>query len=111
RRLLPLDAGTVIRLSSTTDPNVAADTRDAELLDRRRTRLNRSYKLLFRQPLHVVRANGVWVYDADGRAYLDAYNNVVSLGHGNPEVVAAVAGQTARLNTHTRYLTDEVVDY
>ena len=42
---------------------------------------------------------GVWLYDHEGRAYLDAYNNVPSVGH-HPRVVDAVARQAAQLNTH-----------
>ena len=46
------------------------------------------------------RAEGVWVWDEDGRRYLDAsaslwYSN---LGHGRPEIAAAVADQLARLD-------------
>ena len=46
------------------------------------------------------RAEGVWVWDEEGRRYLDAsaslwYSN---LGHGRPEIAAAVADQLARLD-------------
>ena len=51
------------------------------------------------------------LYDADGKAYLDAYNNVPSVGHSHPYVAEAVTKQLATLNTHTRYLTDGVVAY
>ena len=51
------------------------------------------------------------LYDADGRAYLDAYNNVPSVGHCHPKVVEAIARQAATLNTHTRYLADPILDY
>jgi 4-aminobutyrate aminotransferase-like enzyme len=84
---------------------------DEDLLTRRRATLNPSLRLFFRHPLHVVRGDGLWLYDADGIAYLDAYNNVPGVGHAHPHVVAAVARQTARLTTHTRYLTSELVDY
>src|SRR5262249_36630121 len=50
------------------------------------------------------RAEGVWITDAAGRRYLDAYNNVPCVGHGHPRVAAAIAGQSRRINTHTRYL-------
>ena len=46
------------------------------------------------------------MYDADGRRYLDAYNNVPVVGHCHPEVVARISKQAATLNTHTRYITD-----
>ncbi len=56
------------------------------------------------RPLHMVRAEGVWMYDADGRRYLDAYNNVPVVGHSHPRVVEAVTQQARTLNTNMRYL-------
>lgn len=82
-----------------------------DLLARRRRSLAAGYRLFYENPVHVVRGEGVWLFDAAGRRYLDAYNNVPSVGHANPRVTSALAQQAATLNVHTRYLTDEVVDY
>jgi 4-aminobutyrate aminotransferase-like enzyme len=81
------------------------------LLERRYRVLGRNSPLFYDKPLHLVRGEGVWVYDADGRRYLDAYNNVPHVGHCHPRVVAALCGQAAKLNTHTRYLDENVVAY
>lgn len=81
------------------------------LLDARQQLLGGGYRLFYQQPLHVVRGEGVWLYDADGNAYLDAYNNVASVGHCHPEVVDAMASQAGQLNTHTRYLNEAIVEY
>ncbi len=81
------------------------------LIDRRRAVLGPAYRLFYQRPLHLVRGEDVWLYDADGSRYLDAYNNVVSVGHCHPHVVGAIAAQAATLCTHTRYLADAVVDY
>ncbi len=62
------------------------------------------------RPLHVVRADGVWMYAADGARYLDAYNNVPVVGHSHPRVVAALAAQARLLNTNTRYLHETALD-
>lgn len=62
-------------------------------------------------PVHLVRGQGVQVWDADGRRYLDCYNNVPHVGHCHPRVVAAICEQAATLNTHTRYLHEGVLDY
>lgn len=64
----------------------------------------------YRTPVHLVRGEGVWLWDAAGRRYLDCYNNVAHVGHGHPRVVAAIAAQAALLNTHTRYHHDLVLD-
>jgi 4-aminobutyrate aminotransferase-like enzyme len=60
--------------------------------------------LFYDEPVEFVRGEGCWLYDADGVAYLDVYNNVPSVGHCHPLVVEAVARQVGQLNTHTRYL-------
>lgn len=85
--------------------------RDAELLERRRRLLGPAYRHFYEEPLEIVRGNGVHLYDADGVEYLDAYNNVPCVGHSHPRVVAAIAEQAGRLNTHTRYLAEPILDY
>jgi 4-aminobutyrate aminotransferase-like enzyme len=67
--------------------------------------------LFYDRPLEFVRGAGCWLYDAEGTAYLDAYNNVPSVGHCHPHVVDAATRQLARLNVHNRYLHREIVDY
>lgn len=83
----------------------------AQLLARRDRVMGAAYRLFYREPIHVVRGEGVHLYDAENRAYLDAYNNVPVVGHSNPLVQSRVAEQLGVLNTHTRYLTDAVVEY
>ncbi|CAA0101554.1 Isoleucine 2-epimerase [Mycolicibacterium vanbaalenii] len=68
-------------------------------------------RLFYERPVHIVRGRGVRLYDADGLEYLDAYNNVVSVGHCEPRVVDAVTRQMSTLNTHTRYLHQGILDY
>ena len=84
---------------------------DRDLIARRDAALGAAYRLFYAQPLHPVRAEGVWMWDAQGNRYLDAYNNVACVGHCHPRVVEALATQAAILNTHTRYLHPLVVDY
>lgn len=73
--------------------------------------LGPSYRLFYEQPIHLVRGVGTKLYDIDGTCFLDAYNNVASVGHCHPHVVQAVSRQLATLNTHTRYLHSGIVDY
>jgi 4-aminobutyrate aminotransferase-like enzyme len=80
-----------------------------DLRTRRESALAPSYQLFYDDPVHLVRGDDVWVTDVDGNRLLDCYNNVPSVGHAHPRVVAALAGQAAQLNTHTRYLHEEVV--
>lgn len=85
--------------------------READLIARRAAVLGASYRLHYRKPVHFVRGEGMWLYDPDGRAYLDFYNNVPSLGHCNPEVNAAMTDQAGRISANTRYLEPRLVDY
>jgi 4-aminobutyrate aminotransferase-like enzyme len=81
------------------------------LLRRRYRVLGRHSPLFYDEPLHLVRGEGVWVFDADGRRYLDVYNNVPHVGHCHPRVVEALCRQAGTLNTHTRYLHENIVNY
>jgi 4-aminobutyrate aminotransferase-like enzyme len=81
------------------------------LLERRASVLGPAYRLFYRDPIHIVRGNGTRLYDVDGVEYLDAYNNVPAVGHCHPAVVAAQSKQAGVLNTHTRYLSTELVEY
>lgn len=89
----------------------AGSTETAHLLERRKRLLGKAYRLFYDHPVHIVRGEGVWLYDADGKRYLDVYNNVPHVGHCHPHVVEAVCKQAKVLNTHTRYLHENVLDY
>ena len=82
-----------------------------DLRERRERRLGKGLHLSYDQPLHTVRGEGVWLYDAEGHAYLDCYNNVPQVGHCHLRVVEAIARQAATLNTNTRYLYESIVEY
>ncbi len=81
------------------------------LLQRRARLLGPNVSTFYEEPLHLVRGEGVWVWGADKRRYLDCYNNVPHVGHCHPRVVDAICRQAATLNTHTRYLHEGILDY
>jgi len=89
----------------------ALDPELRQIVKRRASLLGPAYKLFYANPVRIVRGEGVHLYDADGQAYLDAYNNVPSVGHCHPRVVEAIARQAATLNTHTRYASELILDY
>jgi 4-aminobutyrate aminotransferase-like enzyme len=82
-----------------------------QLLDRRRSLLGSGLRQFYTFPFQPVRGKGVWLYDEGDKAYLDAYNNVPHVGHCHPRVVEAIARQSGKLNTNTRYLDDIILDY
>ncbi len=79
------------------------------LLERRRRALPRS-PLFYSRPVHLVRGEGVWMFDPDDRRYLDCYNNVPVVGHSHPRVVQAVTQQQRLLATHSRYLHEAIIE-
>ncbi|EPX77313.1 aspartate aminotransferase family protein [Litoreibacter arenae] len=82
-----------------------------DLLARRERLLGPNVPIFYDEPVHLVRGEGVWLWDADGRKYLDCYNNVPHVGHCHPHVVEAITRQASTLNTHTRYLHEGILDY
>lgn len=83
----------------------------AELIAGRARLMGPNVATFYDDPIHFVKGSGVWLWDADGRKYLDCYNNVPHVGHCNPRVVEAISRQASTLNTHTRYLHDGILDY
>jgi 4-aminobutyrate aminotransferase-like enzyme len=81
------------------------------LIARRDRALGSGAPLFYQTPLHIVRGDGVYLFDADGRRYVDMYNNVPCVGHANPYVVEAMARQQGTLNVHSRYLHEGIVEF
>jgi 4-aminobutyrate aminotransferase-like enzyme/Ser/Thr protein kinase RdoA (MazF antagonist) len=77
----------------------------------RRSLMGRNLSVSYQHPLKIVRGWQQYLYDDTGGAYLDVYNNVPMVGHSHPRVVDAVRKQLGLLNTNTRYLHDNVVEY
>ncbi|WP_420443547.1 aspartate aminotransferase family protein [Candidatus Poriferisodalis sp.] len=89
-------------MNSTSGPSLQA---------RRDQALGAGAPLFYTEPLHIVRGDGVELFDADGRRYIDMYNNVPCVGHGNARVAEAMAAQQATLNVHSRYLHEGIVSF
>jgi 4-aminobutyrate aminotransferase-like enzyme len=81
------------------------------LAARRERALGRGAPLFYDAPLHLVRGEGAFLFDADGRRYVDMYNNVPCVGHANPVVVEAMARQQGTLNVHSRYIGEDIIEF
>ena len=92
-------------------PIATASAPHAELIERRKALLGPSLSLSYARPLHIVRGKGATLYDKNGLDYLDTVNNVCHVGHAHPHVVKAARQQMAVLNTNTRYLHENLVQY
>jgi len=83
----------------------------SDLLARRDHLLGCGAPLFYEEPVHIVRGEGAWLFDANGKKYVDMYNNVPCVGHCHPHVVAAMQKQASMLNVHSRYLHEGILDY
>lgn len=101
------------KMNNAFNPAAAAglDEDMRSMIERRTRLLGPSYRLFYRAPVEVSRGLGVLLWDRHGNEYLDAYNNVASVGHCHPRVVAAVHEQMQTLCTHTRYVQEGILKY
>ncbi|XP_016809872.3 5-phosphohydroxy-L-lysine phospho-lyase isoform X2 [Pan troglodytes] len=92
---------------------MAADQRPkADTLALRQRLISSSCRLFFPEdPVKIVRAQGQYMYDEQGAEYIDCISNVAHVGHCHPLVVQAAHEQNQVLNTNSRYLHDNIVDY
>lgn len=70
-----------------------------------------SLSISYEHPIVMKRAAFQYMFDHRGHTFLDAYNNIMLAGHCHPRVVQATTDTLRRLNTNTRYLYDELLDY
>ena len=94
-------------------PSTGRWTEDASaaLRTRRNEVLGQHLSLFYDNPVHVERGRGAWLMGADGKHYLDGYNNVPVCGHSHPHITRAISRQAQALNTNTRYLYANIVEY
>jgi len=92
---------------------LAVDSGQAKenIINYRQKHLGKTLSLSYQAPLKMVRGQGAYLFDEQGTPYLDMVNNVCHVGHCHPKVVTAGQQQLAKLNTNTRYLHDNIVNY
>ena len=92
-------------------PPAPGTTDAAALLDRRARRFASVQEHYYDDPPVMVRGWREHLIDQDGRVYLDTLNNVTSVGHAHPRLVAAVSEQWRLLNTNSRFHYPSVVEF
>ena len=108
-RGISLNPNLILGINSGTDAHAQLSSKS--IRSERRVVLSQNLSLNFKNPLNIVRGEGAYLFDENGRSYLDLVNNVAHVGHGNPRVVAAAAKQMAALNTNSRYLHQSIIEY
>lgn len=83
---------------------------DEQLVKRKRN-FSGALSMSYTHPIQMSRSAFQYMYDTNGNTFLDAYNNIMQVGHCHPKVVEAGQRTLARLNTNTRYLYNEFLSY
>ncbi|KAG0453552.1 hypothetical protein HPP92_024856 [Vanilla planifolia] len=88
--------------------------RAAEILRKRSEFLSPSLFHFYKNPLNVVHGKMQYLFDEDGRRYLDAFGGIATVccGHCHPQVVEAIIQQTKRIQHSTvLYLNHAMTDF
>ena len=81
-----------------------------QTLTLRKKYLGPSLSLAYNEHLKIVKGKGQYLYDENGREYLDCVNNISHVGHCHPAVIQVAHEQNQLLNTNTRYLHDNIIE-
>ena len=81
------------------------------LLKERRDHVGRNLSISYKENLKIVKGALQYLYDDKGRTFVDCVNNPSHVGHCHPVVVKRMQKQIASLNTNTRYLNDNMMEY
>jgi len=95
-------------------PSRVFPKKEPETVDIKKERslaIGKALSLSYQKHLHIVRGFMQYLLDKGGHIYLDAVNNVPHVGHSHPTVVNAAGQQAAILNTNTRYLHQNIIQY
>ena len=107
----PAQAAIILASKTNLEPFENRGASVTELLKNRQRLIAPSVSPSYDKPLKFLKGKGQYLYDYNGRPFLDLYNNVCHVGHCHPKVVQAGQKQMARLNTNTRYLYDGLTQY
>lgn len=103
------DPNLITKIPKQQFPTQAWDKNHIALVRRQHTAKN--LKCSYAEPIEIVRGIGQYLYDENGRQYLDCVNNVCHVGHCQADVVQAAMTQMQLLNTNTRYLHENLTRY
>lgn len=110
-RINPVKAADQFRKACGFAPAIDPREEYEALLRKRKSLIGRNLSISYQEPLKIIKGALQYLYDDKGNTYLDCVNNVSHVGHCHPTVVRAMQKQIATLNTNTRYLNDNIVDY
>lgn len=106
----PLKAENIFRKASGYNELINNDDY-AELLSDRKESLGHNLSISYKKKLKIIKGALQYLYDDKGRTYVDCVNNPSHVGHCHPVVVKKMQKQIATLNTNTRYLNDNIIEF
>ncbi|MEO8568269.1 MAG: aminotransferase class III-fold pyridoxal phosphate-dependent enzyme [Ginsengibacter sp.] len=83
----------------------------AAIENKRKQHVGRNLSISYNKHLKIIKGALQYLYDDKGNTFIDCVNNVSHVGHCHPVIVKAMQKQIATLNTNTRYLHDNLVEY
>ncbi|MGO4654686.1 aminotransferase [Ensifer sp. 2YAB10] len=89
----------------------APELHSEALLSRRQQHFAKPQKNYYLKPPQIERGWREYLFDVEGRSYLDMVNNVTILGHGHPRLASAVGRQWSLLNTNSRFHYASVAEF
>jgi 4-aminobutyrate aminotransferase-like enzyme/Ser/Thr protein kinase RdoA (MazF antagonist) len=92
-------------------PGVIDEGGHKDLLEGRRRHVGKNLSISYSEKIKVVQGALQYLYDDQGRTFIDCVNNPSHVGHCHPVVADRMRRQIATLNTNTRYLSDMIVEY
>ena len=88
-----------------------APQRSSEQVSRREQYFSNSLYTHYDEPLFLAGGAFQYLFDHNGKNYLDLVNNVCQFGHCHPTIIRAAQKQIATLNTNSRYMYKQMPDY
>jgi 4-aminobutyrate aminotransferase-like enzyme/Ser/Thr protein kinase RdoA (MazF antagonist) len=107
----PRKAANIFRETCKIPDTCDHETINNRILTQRSIYLGNSLSISYQRPLHIIRGAMQYLFDTSGHTYLDCVNNVCHVGHCHPHVVKAARKQMTHLNTNTRYLHPNIIEY
>ena len=109
-RINPLKAQNNFRKACGFKPVITEEDYN-HLLAERTAHVGRNLSVSYRNKIKIIRGALQYLYDDKGNTFVDCVNNPSHVGHCHPVVVKRMQKQLATLNTNTRYLHDNIVEY
>ena len=106
----PIKAQDRFRIACGMNSIISNENYDA-MIQERKEHLGYNLSISYKKKLKIVKGALQYLYDDKGKTFVDCVNNPSHVGHCHPHVVKKMQKQIATLNTNTRYLNDNIIEF